>query len=46
MIGLNPFFKTKGGHPISIMFQYGVNEEFNTFGIGLSLGLVKARAKN
>lgn len=45
MIGLNPFVKTKGGCPVSFVFQYNINEGPDTFVVGISLGTAMARAK-
>jgi hypothetical protein len=45
IIGVNPFVRTAKGTRISVIFEYGINDGPDTFGIGMSLGDGKARAE-
>jgi len=43
MIGLNPFIKLHGIHPIGIIAQCALNEGPDTYAIGISVGMGRSR---
>ena len=46
LIGLNPYIKTVGGHPLSIVGQYGINEGPDSYAVGISIGMGRSREMN